>query len=264
MAAGSDLDLIFMPTPRQGYYNAKGQRVPGTTTIIGRFKDSGALIHWANQLSYKPYREYRAAIEKVVETGAVSSGMLDDLKQLLTTAPDHCDYRVARDAAATVGTIVHGRVDAFIRHKEFDPAEFLSVDLCTNQKVMDASELGFQAFKQWAGSTAFELAEGEVQFVSNAYNYGGTPDVVMVSGTRHVGDWKTGDLYVQQILPQLSAYQQLLIENDRDVKPGAHAISINKTTGGFTHKYFTPDETFKGWRVFKLMLDLYELLKEIK
>jgi len=36
-----------MPTPRAGYRTTDGREVPGTTTIIGRFKDAGALIGWA-------------------------------------------------------------------------------------------------------------------------------------------------------------------------------------------------------------------------
>lgn len=35
--------------PKKGYFNAAGKRVPGCTTIISRFKDSGGLIHWAWQ-----------------------------------------------------------------------------------------------------------------------------------------------------------------------------------------------------------------------
>ena len=33
-----------MPT---GKYELDGRLLPGTTTIIGKFKNSGALIHWA-------------------------------------------------------------------------------------------------------------------------------------------------------------------------------------------------------------------------
>jgi hypothetical protein len=36
-----------MARPKGGYRNAEGVRVPGVTTIIGRFKDSGGLINWA-------------------------------------------------------------------------------------------------------------------------------------------------------------------------------------------------------------------------
>lgn len=253
-----------MPTPAKGYYNAKGQRIPGTTTIIGRFKDSGALIHWANQIAYKPYREARAQLEKVVEIGSTTPGILEDIKKLLTPTPDHCDYRVVRDTAASIGSMVHGRVDAHIRQKEFDPNEYLSVEYPTAKRVVEVSELGFQAFLQWAGVSSLKLHEGEIQLVSNRYNYGGTPDVIMFMGEPTVGDWKTGDLYVQQVLPQLAAYRELLVENGKTVGAGAHAISINKGTGSFTHRYFTPSEVAKGWHAFLLMHDLYELLKELK
>ena len=36
-----------MARPKDGYKNNEGKRVPGVTTIIGRFKDSGALMYWA-------------------------------------------------------------------------------------------------------------------------------------------------------------------------------------------------------------------------
>lgn len=35
-----------MPHPKSGY-KVDGKSVPGTTTIIGRFKDAGGLLYWA-------------------------------------------------------------------------------------------------------------------------------------------------------------------------------------------------------------------------
>lgn len=60
--------------------DAKEMRVPGTTTVVGRFKDSGALIYWA----------------------------WDQGKQGL-------DYRQTRDSAADAGTLAHAMVEADIR-----------------------------------------------------------------------------------------------------------------------------------------------------
>ncbi len=250
-----------MPTPTKGYWNAKGERVPGTTTIISRFKDSGALIHWANHLAYDPYRQLRAWTESVMSLGVLSPGLIADAKTLLAVPADACDYRKARDTAAGIGTIVHERVDCHIRGREFDPKPFVTLDL---PDPLEASKLGFEAFQAWAGSTNFKLVEGEIQLVSNDYNYGGTPDVCLVRGLRELGDWKSGDIYAEQVLPQLAAYRQLLVENKRKVGKGAHAISINKKTGGFTHRYFTPDEMAKGWKAFCLMNELYQLVKELK
>ena len=63
-----------MPTPPQGYFNAAGERIPGTTTIIGRFKESGALVHWAWKLGMegKDYREVRAA-----DAGTAAHAMME-------------------------------------------------------------------------------------------------------------------------------------------------------------------------------------------
>lgn len=69
--------------PSGGYYLGK-KRVPSVTTIIGRFKESGGLIHWAWQL-----------------------GM------------EGKDYRTERDNSASAGTMAHNAVEAWIRNKPF-------------------------------------------------------------------------------------------------------------------------------------------------
>lgn len=250
-----------MPTPAKGYYTADGQRVPSVTTILSRFKDSGALLWWANRLAYDPYRQVRAILEQIVELGQVSPGLLADAKALLIKPADACDYKVARDTAAGIGTIVHARCDAYIRGKEVDFSVYRSDMVVDPQKE---SQAGFNAFLEWAGSTSFKLAEGEIQLVSQTYRYGGTPDVVLVRGEPLVGDWKSGDLYAEQVIPQLAAYRALLLENGRTVGAGGHAISINKKTGGFVHRYFTPEEMERGWKVFWRMRELYDLVKELK
>jgi hypothetical protein len=70
-----------MPSPPKGYYLKDGKtRVPGVTTIIGKFKESGGLVHWAWDLGMQGI-----------------------------------DYRKARDDAANVGTIAHGMVEQWIK-----------------------------------------------------------------------------------------------------------------------------------------------------
>jgi hypothetical protein len=76
-----------MAHPR--YKLADGTVVPSVTTVLGRFKDAGGLIHWA-----------------------WSQGM------------DGKDYRETRDAAATAGTCAHAMVEAHIRGLEFDPVPY--------------------------------------------------------------------------------------------------------------------------------------------
>jgi len=62
------------------YYDRLGNPVPSVTTIIGRFKDSGALLYWANKVG----REGKTLNE-------------------------------ARDPAALAGTLAHQLVEAHLR-----------------------------------------------------------------------------------------------------------------------------------------------------
>lgn len=77
-----------MPTPRNGYY-VNGQRVPSVTTILSRFKESGALMYWAWDIG----RQGK-------------------------------DYRAERDKAADAGTCAHDMVECFIRGMAFDDTKY--------------------------------------------------------------------------------------------------------------------------------------------
>ena len=71
--------------PKAGYFLADGTRVPSVTTVLGRFKDSGGLIHWA-----------------------------------WTMGRDGKDYREERDAAANAGTAAHAAVEAHLHGRPWD------------------------------------------------------------------------------------------------------------------------------------------------
>lgn len=68
-----------MPTQKGGYFLKDGTKVPSVTTILGRFKESGALMWWAWDMGMKGK-----------------------------------DYRKERDAAANAGTFAHALVDEWV------------------------------------------------------------------------------------------------------------------------------------------------------
>jgi hypothetical protein len=80
-----------MSTPKTGggrpksYKDAAGKKLPGVTTITGRFKESGGLLHWAWQQGI-----------------------------------DGLDYRASRDAAADAGHAAHAAIDAVV-HDQPEP-----------------------------------------------------------------------------------------------------------------------------------------------
>lgn len=92
-----DLELVETPPapqpgtgrPKGGYKNKAGKRVPGTTTITGRFKESGGLVHWAWQCG------------------------LDGL-----------DITQVRDDAADAGTCGHEMIHCHIMGRAFDYSEY--------------------------------------------------------------------------------------------------------------------------------------------
>src|SRR5438445_693837 len=73
----------------EGGYQIDGERVPGVTSVLGRWKESGGLIHWA-------WEQGRAGK----------------------------DYREIRDAAADAGTCAHDMVEADIYGAQFDATKY--------------------------------------------------------------------------------------------------------------------------------------------
>lgn len=73
-----------MPTAPKGYFLRDGSRVPSVTTILGRFKECGGLMHWAYECG--------------------RSGK---------------DYRQERDTAADAGTMAHAAVESWVHGQSF-------------------------------------------------------------------------------------------------------------------------------------------------
>jgi len=215
-----------VPTPTAGYRNKAGQKVPGTTTIIGRFKDSGALIYWA-------YNRGKEGLE----------------------------LYESRDKAAELGTIVHSMVEAFIGDgDEMSFTETLSEK--DGKQVMSA----FDAFVEWFESNKFEIIEQEIQLVSEQYQFGGTPDAIARDGKSRLVllDWKTSDGVYADHLIQLGAYRLLWNEThpDNQLTGGSHLCRFAKTNGDFAHHFF-PDLS-DAERQFVLFREAYDLDKLLK
>ena len=74
-----------MATKKGGYFLKDGvTKVPSVTTVLGRYKESGGLVHWAWSLG-----------------------------------KEGKDYRQVRDSAADCGTMAHEAVEAWIRGMEY-------------------------------------------------------------------------------------------------------------------------------------------------
>ena len=101
-----------MPHPKSGYKLKDGSKVPGVTTIIGRFKDSGGLLWWAFEQG------------KSAERGEISS-LYDK-----------------RDEAADAGTLAHSMVEAHIDGKIY----LMSAEI--PKKIRNQARQGFENYQR--------------------------------------------------------------------------------------------------------------------
>ncbi len=114
-----------MPTPKHGYFLADGTRVPGVTTILNRFNDSGGLLQWANAEG----KAGRSLYEK-------------------------------RDEAADIGTLAHAMVEELLHGR--DPQAAL--ERATKEQAAKATQ-AFDQFRRWADGQRAEVISIELPMI---------------------------------------------------------------------------------------------------
>ena len=218
-----------MPTPRQGYY-LDGVRIPSVTTIVGRFKDSGALIKWA----YGRGREH----ELMRARGEAAPASLYE----------------ETSVAADIGTQVHALVDDHIHGRSVE------ITTETDERIRSA----FNAYMAWERNVELQIVDSECQLISREHHYGGTPDAIgHIDGVLCLVDWKTSNAVYSDYLVQLAAYRHLWNENhaDNPLTGGSHLLRFSKENGDFAHHYY-PDLS-DAWEQFLLFRRAYEIDKKL-
>lgn len=216
--------LSDMATPKQGYFLKDGSKVPGTTTVISRFKDSGALIWWAwNQ------------------------------------GKEGEDYRQTSKAAADAGTVAHGLVEGHLRKVDVD---LTGVPGDVAEKGLSAFQ-SYLSWERQTGikpqPLEIPLISETYRFGGTPDALFQMPD-----GSIAMGDWKSSNAVYSDYLIQLAAYKQLWEENfpDKPITGGFHICRFSKEHGDFAHHFFPKLD--EAWEQFKLFLQAYEIDKRLK
>lgn len=232
-----------MATKVGGYFLKDGTRVPSVTTILSRFKESGALIHWA-----------AGQAAKYVQENLPENPTKQDIGRVCDAAKSA--YRNVRDAAADAGTLAHDAVESYIHGNNFVWPE--------DSDIVRKAKRAFEAFVEWASQTQLITADTEMPLVSEKFRYGGTPDAVTVKGKRAILDWKSSNSIYSDYLIQVAAYGNLWNENapNDPVIGGFHIVRFDKNSADFHHHYYK--ELDSAWISFQLMRDLYDLDAELK
>ncbi len=209
-----------------GGYKIDGKPVPGVTTVIGRFKDSGGLIYWAFEQG------------KACERGEIN-GLYDK-----------------RDDAATVGTAIHGMIQDFLDLTHSDPCKDL-----TPEQVKQAN-VGYHAFLDWTHQSNTEVMSYEDALLSKKHLFAGTPDALARrDGKLVVIDWKSSSGIYGDTIVQVAAYALLLEETFGEVVDEADILRFDKLTGDFLHKHVHGLDSAK--RQFLLFREAYDIAKEL-
>lgn len=214
-----------MPTPRRGY-SLNGKKVPGVTTVIGRYKETGALFGWVHRCGR-----------------------------------DGIDYKVEGRNAANIGTAAHDAIERSIKGEAQvpNPTEFYELAFGGRSKAKSC----FEAWKRWDSLVKPTYEEIEPQLVHDLFGFGGTIDAVgVIDDTRCIIDWKTSNSIYDETALQVAAYSRLW-ENNNPEQPidVAYVLRMDKKSGKYEQFQLTGLDRY--YQHFLKQLELYREHKEL-
>lgn len=201
------------------YKTIDGKRVPGVTTIVGRFKDAGGLIHWAHKIG--------------LEGG---------------------DINEVRDHAASAGKIAHQWIDDVIHERP--RTDYPDVDPDLIIKATSAVD-AFDAWRLQVTLEIVDTERPHVS-EEHRFG-GTYDAVARIAGKLALLDWKTSNKIYSDYVVQLAAYRQLYLERTGEKLSGAHLLRVGKEFGDFHYHSFPDAVLDQGWEAFKHMRALYDI-----
>lgn len=211
-----------MPTPSGGYFR-NNKRVPSVTTIIGRFKNTDALMSWAHRMG-KEGRDYKAEGRRAAKAGTACHDMIE---QFLASSP------ITFESAAK-------------SHK-------------LDEEQLGWLKKAYNCFLEWHTNYNPRIDEMELAFISDKYLYGGTPDAVGIQddGRRILFDWKTSGRIYSDYYIQAAAYSALYEECTGHRISSALIVRFDKS--GKTAEEVTIERAklLDYFKIFKQMRQLY-------
>jgi hypothetical protein len=207
------------------YKLASGDVVPGTTTIISRFKDSGGLLRWAHNLGLEG-KSMDAARDKAADAGTLAHDMIES----------HIHGEVYEPAVGTAAAIVDWAHTAL--------GNFITWSQQTNL-IVTATELPLLSERHRFGGCIDAIGE--------------------VSGKACLVDWKTSNAVYSDYIVQVSAYVYLYEENHPDQHlQGVHLLRYDKEFASFSHHYWGRNVVDLGWEYFLHARAMFDLDKKLK
>jgi len=162
------------------------------------------------------------------------------------------------DDKADIGTLAHAMITDKLIGKETDTTDY-------SKNQIDLAENSCLSFWEWEKDHKIESVEFvERPLVSEAYRFGGTLDIyAVVNGKREIIDLKTGSGIYDEHIYQVVVLKRLLEENGFTVA-ATRVVNIPRAeTEAFGERVISETENRVGWEIFKNLLSVYYLKKEM-
>ena len=163
------------------------------------------------------------------------------------------DPNKIRDKSADIGTLAHYLCECDAKGIKPELDDY-------SKKHIEIANQCFESYKEWKKLHKIQEIDSEIQLVSNKYKFGGTIDMLYkVNGKSILGDIKTSSNIFTEMKVQVSAYEQLLKENNYKVDE-VYILHLNKD-GGFTPYKIGKLDIY--WEIFRCCLELEKLKRLI-
>lgn len=273
--------------PTVGYFDGD-TKIPGTTTILGRFKESGGLLYWAHKQGLaRKYtdEDIQAKLKRLrlaLDEGHEPEKLLEAAYQL-GAMPKFPSLNDAQTPHSGSGTLVHDMVDDFLRERTtatVSSAASLKMNEEQYAEAMEKAKTGFRAFEKWYAVTQCKVTATEFSLVCPTHKFGGTLDAVGVAkdGRPLLIDWKSSNGVYADYQLQLGAYAHLLAHGVVNTKQpnadtldqvlpvglkhqGALLVRFSKEDASFHAYEWTESELDHFTATFLQMRPLYDTLK---
>jgi hypothetical protein len=202
--------------------------VPGTHDPINRFMDKTALMRWA----YNRGRDGMPLYDR---------------------------------AAMDIGSAVHHMAELDLKGRPDREIEAYAHDCLVAPDHLRKAFASFGQFREWRRQFQVRAIAQEVSLVSEAYQYGGTPDTIALIGNgAGLVEFKTSKAPYPDHLIAMAAHGQLWHEThpQHQLTAGYHLLILPKDGSPFQHHAY--DDLSRYWRIFELYLEAYRLEKENK
>ena len=202
------------------YYNSDNKEIPSVTTVL-KVLNKPALCFWANSLGFKGK-----------------------------------SYKKELDRTAKVGTLVHSYIESNMKKEIFiDIKKAFELDEKSREEVL----FSYSAFKLWHNvyKDKMEILHSEYKLVSEAYDYGGTIDLIAnIEGENYIVDFKTSSKVYPSMFLQLAAYANMAKENGIKIDRVA-ILQLGKSSGKFCFTTMPVKKLETYFNIFVYLLLVY-------